>query len=326
MHPASARLRPLDFDGTFSTTDTPAIRLDQSNAGGFTAQTWDIGGNEANFFVRDTTGGSRLPFRIRPGAPTSSIDIAASGNVGIGTASPTAKLFVKVDPTANEGVIIGDPAVVTTNKATLHVEGTAYIAQTIEIGSSRARKENIRELTLAEAQAAVRDLKPVQFNYKKDPQTQLGFIAEDVPELVATKNRNSVIPMDFVAVLTKVVQEQQKREDELNATVRAQQELLKKMEARLEKLEHLGSLKIFASQPPQFRSKIKVRVACFSIVLAVISAWQAPLAAYDFIIHANGVSTVHNHALVHGGFKVESGGTIVMDPRWDNSRLTPPFT
>jgi hypothetical protein len=30
-----------------------------------------------------------LPLRIRPGAPTSSLDIAASGNVGINTASPT---------------------------------------------------------------------------------------------------------------------------------------------------------------------------------------------------------------------------------------------
>jgi hypothetical protein len=40
------------------------------------------------------TGGSRLPFRIRPGAPTSSIDINASGNVGIGTASPSANLHV----------------------------------------------------------------------------------------------------------------------------------------------------------------------------------------------------------------------------------------
>jgi hypothetical protein len=72
-----------------ATSNTPAIRLEQNNSGGFTAQTWDIAGNEANFFVRDVTGGSRLPFRIRPGAPTSSIDIAATGNVGIGTASPT---------------------------------------------------------------------------------------------------------------------------------------------------------------------------------------------------------------------------------------------
>ena len=74
--------------------DTPAIRLEQNNTSGFTAQTWDIGANEANFFVRDLTGGSRLPFRIRPGAPTSSIDIAPTGNVGIGTATPGQKLEV----------------------------------------------------------------------------------------------------------------------------------------------------------------------------------------------------------------------------------------
>lgn len=77
-----------------NTTDSPAIRLEQNNTGGFTAQTWDIAGNEANFFVRDVTGGSRLPFRIRPGAPTSSIDIAASGRVGLGTASPSAPLHL----------------------------------------------------------------------------------------------------------------------------------------------------------------------------------------------------------------------------------------
>ena len=71
-----------------NTSNTPAIRLEQNNTGGFTAQTWDMAGNEANFFVRDVTSGSRLPFRIRPGAPTSSIDIAASGFVGLGTASP----------------------------------------------------------------------------------------------------------------------------------------------------------------------------------------------------------------------------------------------
>lgn len=78
-----------------NTTDTPAIRLEQNNSGGFTAQTWDIGANEANFFVRDVTGGSRLSLRIRPGAPTSSVDIAANGNVGIGTASPNARVDLK---------------------------------------------------------------------------------------------------------------------------------------------------------------------------------------------------------------------------------------
>ncbi len=82
------------LDIHISTSNTPALRLEQTSAGGFTAQTWDVAGNEANFFVRDVTGGSRLPFRIRPGAPTSSVDISADGDVGVGTASPTENLHV----------------------------------------------------------------------------------------------------------------------------------------------------------------------------------------------------------------------------------------
>lgn len=91
-----------------NTGNTPAIRLEQNSGSGFTAQTWDIAGNEANFFVRDVTGGSRLPFRIRPGAPTSSIDINASGQVGIGTASPSTKLEVVASSIADGVRITGN--------------------------------------------------------------------------------------------------------------------------------------------------------------------------------------------------------------------------
>ena len=84
------------LDLHINTGDSPAMRFEQNAGSGFTAQTWDVAGNEANFFVRDVTGGSRLPFRIRPGAPTSSIDISATGNVGIGTASPELRLDTKV--------------------------------------------------------------------------------------------------------------------------------------------------------------------------------------------------------------------------------------
>jgi hypothetical protein len=90
------------LDLHINTGDTPAHRLEQNNSGGFQAQIWDIAGNEANFFIRDLTGGSRLPFRIRPGAPTSSLDIAATGNVGIGTASPATKFHVQ----ASDGVVV----------------------------------------------------------------------------------------------------------------------------------------------------------------------------------------------------------------------------
>ena len=76
-------------------SNTPALRQEQSNTSGFTAQTWDIAGNEANFFVRDVMGGSRIPLRIRPGAPHSSVDIAGNGNVGMGTPRPTASLTLR---------------------------------------------------------------------------------------------------------------------------------------------------------------------------------------------------------------------------------------
>jgi hypothetical protein len=85
------------LDLHINTSNTPGIRLEQNNSGGFTAQTWDIAGNEANFFVRDVTSGSRLSFRIRPGAPTSSLDISADGDVGVGTGSPEAPLHVVTD-------------------------------------------------------------------------------------------------------------------------------------------------------------------------------------------------------------------------------------
>jgi hypothetical protein len=76
------------------TGNTPTYRLAQDGSSGFTPQTWDVAGNETNFFIRDATNGSTLPLRIRPSAPTSSIDISGSGDVGVGTSSPGASLHV----------------------------------------------------------------------------------------------------------------------------------------------------------------------------------------------------------------------------------------
>lgn len=82
--------------------------------------------------------------------------------------------------------------------------------------SSIERKENISELTPEEALRALADLEPVHFNYKQDAvERYVGFIAEDVPELVATTDRKGLSTMDIVAVLTKVVQMQQKQIEEL---------------------------------------------------------------------------------------------------------------
>ena len=84
--------------------------------------------------------------------------------------------------------------------------------------SSRARKENIHELSADEAFATLEGLEPVHFNYRNDrDESYVGFIAEDVPEMVATSDREGLSAMDIVAVLTRVVQEQQKKIETLEA-------------------------------------------------------------------------------------------------------------
>lgn len=84
--------------------------------------------------------------------------------------------------------------------------------------SSRARKENIHDLSAEAAMTTLAGLEPVQFNYRNDANERyVGFIAEDVPDLVATSDREGLSAMDIVAVLTKVVQEQQKKIEALEA-------------------------------------------------------------------------------------------------------------
>ena len=84
--------------------------------------------------------------------------------------------------------------------------------------SSRERKENIETLSLEDALDTLNELEPVQFNYKNDrAEGHVGFIAEDVPDLVAMQDRDGLSAMDVVAVLTRIVQEQQRRIDELEA-------------------------------------------------------------------------------------------------------------
>ena len=77
--------------------NTPTLRLEQNLSAGFAAQTWDLAGNETNFFLRDATNGSRLPFRVRPAAPNNSVYIWSDGKIGMGTpdSGPSADLHVR---------------------------------------------------------------------------------------------------------------------------------------------------------------------------------------------------------------------------------------
>ena len=73
--------------------NTPTLRLEQDGSSGFGAQSWDVAGNETNFFVRDTTNSSRIPFKIIPNTAADQLVIHPSG-VGISERNPTAALHV----------------------------------------------------------------------------------------------------------------------------------------------------------------------------------------------------------------------------------------
>jgi hypothetical protein len=133
--------------------------------------------------------------------PTSRMIIDYSGNVGFGI-TPTFPLHMASGARVTAGGVWTD-------------------------ASSRDYKEDIRELSTAAAMSTLQGLNPVTFKYKAtQDERHVGFIAEDVPELVASSDRKGMSPMDVVAVLTRVVQEQQEAMQEQR---QANQELMKKV-------------------------------------------------------------------------------------------------
>lgn len=122
-----------------------------------------------------------------------------------------------IDRNGNLGVGVSRPAQPLEMASGAHVSAGGVWTNS----SSREKKENITRLGVDQALAALAGLQPVQFNYKNDnKENYLGFIAEDVPELVATGNRKGLSAMDIVAVLTRVIQEQQQRIEELEARIK----------------------------------------------------------------------------------------------------------
>jgi len=79
----------------------------------------------------------------------------------------------------------------------------------ISYGSSKEIKDNIIDLTAQKALDILLAMKPVEFNFRCDEEKsrQVGFIAEDVPEGIGTKDKKAITPFNILGVLTKIVQE-----------------------------------------------------------------------------------------------------------------------
>ena len=115
---------------------------------------------------------------------------------------------VTIDREGNLGIGVARPS------QPLELANGAYVSAggVWTNSSSKQDKENITSLTAEEALAALIQLEPVHYSYRDEAgEGYLGFIAEDVPDLVASSDRRGLSAMDVVAVLTRVIQVQQQR-------------------------------------------------------------------------------------------------------------------
>ncbi len=137
--------------------------------------------------------GFRVGSAITGQATGPAMIIKASGNVGIGTNDPT---------------------------HLIETAGGAYCdGNDWYPASSRDYKEEINKLDPMAAIAALNQLEPVTYRYKNQKgwaRKRVGFIAEDMPAMLAVPGKKALSNTDIIATLTQVVKEQQKAIAKLN--------------------------------------------------------------------------------------------------------------
>lgn len=223
-----------------STGNTPALRLEQTAASGFTAQTWDVGANEANFFVRDVTSGSRLSLRIRPGAPTSSLDISADGDVGLGTASPEAAVHVRrPDGYAESLLLVEVPdadSATEDRRLQLDADGNLFVSGSFTQLSSRTAKENFVEVAGDVLLDRLADLPVWTWNYLHTSATDrhIGPVAEDFyASFGFGTTERTLSPGDVAGVALAATKALQNEIAERDAHIARLEERLARLEAAL---------------------------------------------------------------------------------------------
>ena len=180
--------------------------------------------SDAGFVVENARENFSYSFRTLekftpPGATT-----ASDGGFAISKQATGAQELVLINPTTN------DPT-----KVELYLSsGASNVNGQWVNASSRSYKKNIHELSGDDAMQAMRGLKSVKYQFKSDNSNEqmIGFIAEDVPELLATKDRRTVDPLRIVSVLAKAVQVQ-------DEALLSKDKKIADMESRINQLERL---------------------------------------------------------------------------------------
>lgn len=220
------------------TGNTPTVRLDQSGASGFSPQVWDVAGNEANFFIRDVTNGSALPFRIEPGAATSSIHIADDESIGFGLATPTAVLHARRSAGfAGEWLRIelADDADPLTEERRMVLDGAGnlFVGGAITQLSSRHAKENLLAVAGDELLARLSTLPIWTWNYltASASDRHIGPVAEDFYRSFGFgSSERSLSPSDVAGVALAASQA-------LTREIEQRDQRIEQLEARLARLE-----------------------------------------------------------------------------------------
>ena len=239
--------------------DTPTVRLDQDGSGGWAPQVWDVAGNESNFFIRDATNGSKLPFRIQPGAPSSSIYIESTGDVGIGTASPEAEVHVvrtgkdpklileRTDGHATKWALVShnnglriwanSSAVAA---ALLTTSGNLTIQGSLTESSDASLKENFSLVNARELLNTLVDLPITSWNFTFDgPELRhLGPVAQDFYQAFGLGvDDKHIAPLDTNGVALAAIQGLYAIVEEKDVQIHALQAQTAALEARLTALE-----------------------------------------------------------------------------------------
>ncbi|MEM9293988.1 MAG: tail fiber domain-containing protein [Acidobacteriota bacterium] len=252
------------------TGDTPTLRLEQNGSSGFSPQTWDVAGNESNFFIRDASNGSALPLRIRAGASSSAIFIDSNNDIGFGTASPDASLHVLTNQSSNfgglrvensgsgniqtqfastngsgwewrqtfrSGDLIFDSQEDGANELELDINGELTVVSLVET-SDRAMKENFRAVDRSAVLAKIVELPITRWNYIDQGAEieHLGPMAQDFYGAFGVGPDDKHIPTrDAASVALVGVQalhdQLRDRDDQIEALKAANAALLERLEA-----------------------------------------------------------------------------------------------
>jgi hypothetical protein len=256
--------------------DTPTLRLEQNGSSGFGSQTWDVAGNETNFFVRDVNAGSKIPFKIRPGSNDNQI-VIHSNKIGFNELSPQQDLHIKKSGNATiglESTATNDPDwTIGNNGATdrfeisdttdgnvsedldgaefsLDATGNLTIAGLLVQNSNVHAKHHITELSPAKILEKVKTMPIHQWQYKAMQGNHIGPMAQDFHSTFQLgQDESKIATLDVAGVALVAIQGLSQELNERDDQIKSLEQKISQLEAaNLKQQQQLSNLESYESR------------------------------------------------------------------------------